>query len=152
MTHLRKSLGSKTFDAANALILLGLVFATVYPLWYIAAVSISDGTAVNRGDVKLWPIDITFEAYATVFRNQDIWRSYLNTIIYTGVGTAINLAATALCAYPLSWKDFFGNAFFTVFITITIPGCSLGRRTPLLPARTASSPTWTTLQCGPPAG
>lgn len=120
MKHLRKSIGSRTFDAVNTLLLLGIVFATVYPLWYIAVVSISDGTAVNRGDVAFWPIDVTFEAYATVFRNQDIWRSYLNTIVYTGVGTAINLAATALCAYPLSRKDFFGNGFFTVFITITM--------------------------------
>ena len=90
-TKMRRSPAARAFDALNIVILLAIVLATVYPLYYIAIVSISDGTAVNRGDVKLLPVDVTFEAYATVVKNPDIWRAYGNTLLYTVVGTAINL-------------------------------------------------------------
>jgi len=113
-------MGSLVFDTVNVIILLGLIAATLYPLWYIGIVSISDGTAVNRGDVKFLPIGVTFEAYATVLRNPDIWRSYLNTLIYTVSGTAVNLLFSSLCAFPLSRRDFYGNRFFTFFIALTM--------------------------------
>ncbi len=119
MKHTRTP-GSVAFDIVNAAILAALVFVTVYPLYYIGIVSISDGTAVNRGDVRFFPIDTTFEAYLTVFRNKDIWRAYGNTILYTTVGTAVNLLMTALCAYPLSRKDFYGNSLFTFIIALTM--------------------------------
>jgi putative aldouronate transport system permease protein len=117
---MKRSMGSLVFDTVNVIILLGLIVATLYPLWYIGIVSISEGTAVNRGDVKILPVGVTFEAYATVLRNPDIWRSYLNTLIYTVCGTAVNLAFSSLCAFPLSRKDFFGNRFFTFFIALTM--------------------------------
>lgn len=117
---MRRSLGSRAFDVLNVLILLAIVLITIYPLYYIAIVSISDGTAVNRGDVTIFPVGITFEAYATVFRNPDIWRAYGNTVLYTVVGTAINLILSSLCAYPLSRKDFYGRSFFTFFVALTM--------------------------------
>ena len=119
-TKMRRSIPARAFDALNIVILLAIVLATVYPLYYIAIVSISDGTAVNRGEVKLLPVDVTFEAYATVLKNPDIWRAYGNTLLYTVVGTAINLIMTALCAYPLSRKDFFGRPLFTFFVALTM--------------------------------
>ena len=33
------------------------------------------------------------------------WRSYANTFLYTITGTAVNLAMTLMCAYPLARKD-----------------------------------------------
>jgi len=116
----QKKLGSRAFDVANLIALAALVFVTIYPLYYIGIVSISDGTAVNRGDVRLLPVDPTFEAYLTVFRNKDIWRAYSNTIIYTVAGTLINLFFSSLCAYPLSRKDFYGRSVFTFIIALTM--------------------------------
>ena len=116
----QKKLGSRAFDVAHLIALAALVFVTIYPLYYIGIVSISDGTAVNRGDVRLLPVDPTFEAYLTVFRNKDIWRAYSNTIIYTVAGTLINLFFSSLCAYPLSRKDFYGRSVFTFIIALTM--------------------------------
>ncbi|OHE65044.1 MAG: sugar ABC transporter permease [Treponema sp. GWB1_62_6] len=116
----QKKLGSRAFDVANLIALAALVFVTIYPLYYIGIVSISDGTAVNRGDVRLLPVDPTFEAYLTVFRNKDIWRAYSSAIIYTVAGTLINLFFSSLCAYPLSRKDFYGRSVFTFIIALTM--------------------------------
>lgn len=114
------SIGSKTFDVINYIMLLLIAFITLYPMYYIFIVSISSGDFISRGLVNFIPRGITWEAYKLVFENKDIWRSYLNTITYTGVGTLINVMVTALCAFPLSRKDFYGRSFFTVLITITM--------------------------------
>ncbi|MDQ0896910.1 MULTISPECIES: carbohydrate ABC transporter permease [unclassified Paenibacillus] len=114
------SIGSKIFDNFNILFLLLLVFATLYPIYYILIVSISDGNLVTRGLIKWVPMDITFDAYKIVLSNPDIWRTYGNTLLYTTVGTTINVIMTALCAYPLSRKDFYGRGIFIFMVALTM--------------------------------
>ena len=43
-----------------------------------------------------------------------------NSVIYTLVGTIINLVMSSLCAYPLSRKEFSGRKFFTAMVTVTL--------------------------------
>lgn len=117
---MKKSLGSKVFDTFNVIFLLLLVIVTLYPLYYIFIVSVSNGNAVMRGDVTLFPVGFNWDTYALVFEDPAIIRSYGNTILYTVVGTMINLVCTSLCAYPLSKPDFYGKSFFTFFIVFTM--------------------------------
>jgi len=114
------SIGSLIFDIIIYLILIILVIAFLYPIYYIAVVSVSNGLYVMRGDVKLFPIGINIEAYKVVFSDASVIRSYSNTFLYTIVGTFINVSATALCAYPLSRSTLYGRQFFTIFIIITM--------------------------------
>lgn len=92
----------------------------LYPLIYIISASISDPTVVNSGNMWLFPKDITFEGYRVIFQNDSIWRGYMMTIIYTVLGTAINLAVTIPAAYALSRQDFYGRAFFTAMFVVTM--------------------------------
>lgn len=75
------------------------------PLINVVASSFSDAKAVNQGRVLFWPVDFTVEGYKAVFEYKGIWRSYANTFLYTIAGTAVNLAMTLICAYPLARKD-----------------------------------------------
>ncbi len=119
-TAIQQSTGYKIFNIVNYILLLFLVFITVYPMYHIFIVSISNGTFVSRGAVNFLPRGITFSAYKTVFDSSDIWRSYFNTILYTTVGTAINIVLSSMCAYPLSRKDFYGRGIFTFIIAFTM--------------------------------
>ncbi|MDO3412457.1 carbohydrate ABC transporter permease [Saccharibacillus sp. CPCC 101409] len=112
--------GSRLFDICNVLLMLLLMFATFYPLYYVLVVSLSDGHSVMRGDVAFWPKGFTLSTYQLIFDDVSIWRSYANTILYTVVGTTINVVCTAMCAYPLSKKSFYGRGFFTLMIVITM--------------------------------
>ena len=49
---------------------------------------------VNSGAMWLFPKEITWAGYQLVFENPKIWNGYLNTIVYTGIGTLLNLAVT----------------------------------------------------------
>ncbi|MGI6375453.1 MAG: carbohydrate ABC transporter permease [Anaerolineae bacterium] len=115
-----RSLRSQLFDVVNIVLMLVVVSVTLYPLYYVAIVSISDGNAVLRGNVSFYPIGINFQSYKLVFRTPTVIRALGNSVFYTTVGTAINLFMTALCAYPLARPRFSGKAFFTLMVTITM--------------------------------
>ncbi|MCS7461409.1 carbohydrate ABC transporter permease [Paenibacillus doosanensis] len=114
------TLASRLLDGVIIVLLLALVFVTLYPIYYIFIVSISDGSAVNRGDVKWIPHDVTIEAYKIIFKNKDIWHAYGNTLRYTVIGTAINVVFSAMCAFALSRKDMYGRNAFIFMIAFTM--------------------------------
>ncbi|GIO56882.1 sugar ABC transporter permease [Paenibacillus sp. SSG-1] len=103
----------------HTLLVLALI-AVLYPLLFVLAASISDPSKVLGGEVWLWPKGITFRGYEKVFQNNDILQGYGNTILYTVIGTAINIVMTILAAYPLSRKDLAGRGYFTAFFVFTM--------------------------------
>ena len=117
---IKESMGSRIFQA-SVYIIVGLVMiACLYPFYYIAIVSVSNGMDVMKGLVKLFPVGLNFESYKIVLKDPNIGRSYINTIVYTIVGTAGNILFTTLCAYPLSRKKFYGRNAFTMMIVFTM--------------------------------
>ena len=113
-------IGSRIFDFCNILFMLCLAFITLYPMYNIFIVSISSAEYIYAGAVSFIPKGNNFDAYRMVFKNDSIWRSFGNSILYTTVGTAINVVCSAMCAYPLSRKDFYGRGFFTLFVAVTM--------------------------------
>ncbi len=110
----------KAFDFVNLLIMLALLVIFVWPLWFVLIASISDPSQVWQGNVILFPKDITLDAYKEVIEYETIWSGYRNTIIYTLIGTTINMVLTVCGAYPLSRKDFVPRNFFMIIFMITM--------------------------------
>jgi putative aldouronate transport system permease protein len=108
------------FDMILALILSIVAIATVYPVLYIVVISFSDTASVVQNKVFLWPKGFNLDAYKEILASPRIPRAYMNTILYTGVGTAINLLMTAVAAYPLSRPGFFGRKYFMIGIVLTM--------------------------------
>lgn len=115
-----QSTGSKIFSIINYILLTVIGFIMFYPMFYVFIVSISSAEYINQGAISFWPKGINFEAYSRVFQNESIWTGYKNTILYTVVGTLINVVVTAMCAYPLSRRDFYGRGPITVIVTLTM--------------------------------
>ncbi|NMA96118.1 MAG: carbohydrate ABC transporter permease [Clostridiales bacterium] len=116
----------KSITSDSFFYLLVYIFAiialiiTLYPFLYIVAVSFSGSQAVYRGKVFLYPVDFTLEGYKQVLKQTGLWMAYSNTIFYVVVGTAFNLIATSLAAFPLSRKDFTSRSFLNFFIAFTM--------------------------------
>lgn len=119
-TAIRETKIDKMFKIFVYFCLTFALIVVLYPLIYIISASISNPTAVNSGEMWLYPIDVTFAGYNMIFQNSEIWRGYLNTIFYTGLGTLINLGVTIPAAYALSRKDFYGRGFFTAMFVLTM--------------------------------
>lgn len=115
-----QSRGDKTFDIINHLILILVTIAVFYPLYFIVIASFSDPAAVASGNVHILPKGFNLDGYAKVFENEKIWTGYGNSILYTVVGTAINLALTIMAAYGLSKKSLPGQGILMGLITFTM--------------------------------
>ena len=100
------SAGDKACIILVYVLLSAVMLIVLYPLIYIVSASFSDPQAVVSGKVMLWPVDVTLRGYKAVFRNPKILTGFMNSFIYMGVGTVVNLIMTMLCAYPLSRKEF----------------------------------------------
>jgi putative aldouronate transport system permease protein len=116
----RETSGDRIFLAVNAVFLAGALAVVAYPLLFILSASVSDPEAVYRGQVWLFPRGFTLEGYQRVFQNREIWTGYRNTLLYTGVGTLLNLAVTLPCAYALSRRDLAGRNFLMFLFTFTM--------------------------------
>ena len=109
----------KVFTVCNYVFLFLMMIITLYPLWLQFITSISHGLEVMKGGVTLLPRSPTLETYKTIVRGE-LFMYMRNTIVYTVVGTVINLAMSCLCAYPLARKTFSGRKFFTMLVTFTM--------------------------------
>jgi multiple sugar transport system permease protein/putative aldouronate transport system permease protein len=97
-----------------------LLVIIVYPLIYMVSSSFSSGRAVSSGRVVLLPVEPTLDGYHTVFSYKSVLLGYRNTILYTVVGTSLNVMMTLIAAFPLSRKNFQGRNFYMTLFIITM--------------------------------
>lgn len=117
---IHQSRSDRVFDGVNVFFLTVILCLTLYPLIYVLSASVSEPARVMNGEVFLLPQGFSATAYAKVFKNNDIWLGYGNTILYTLVGTAINLVMTFFGAYPLSKKDLWGRKVISLLLLFTM--------------------------------
>ena len=118
--RIRHSKDDKVFFAVSYFIVILLTLLVLYPLIYILSCSFSSPEAVSSGRVVLWPVEPSVAGYQRVFNNARVWTGYKNTLVYTGLGTCINVFMTLICAYPLARKKLPGKGFFTFLFTFTM--------------------------------
>lgn len=114
----QKSLQDRLFDASVYGIAIVMILMIVYPLWFIVIASFSDPADVANGNVWFWPEEWKLDGYIELLKQEMIWRSYLNTIIYTVVGTLIALAVNIPAGYALSRRDLFGRKWISFFYIV----------------------------------
>ena len=102
------------FDVCVTIIMILLVLCMAYPLYYTVIASFSEYEAIATGKVTFYPVGFNVNAYKHVFAYKDIWRGYLNTIIYTLLGTVLGLAVTIPVAYALSKEYYPMGKFFSM--------------------------------------
>ena len=110
----------KIFDVVNLVLMLVILVIFTWPLWFVCIASFSDPIAVNSGQVLLWPKDVVLDGYEMAFEHKELWIGYRNTIIYTVVGTLINLVLSVCFAYPLSRKNFKLKKVFMLMFVFTM--------------------------------
>jgi putative aldouronate transport system permease protein len=90
------------------------------PLLNVLSSSFSNPSLVAQGKIIFWPEQWTLQSYAKVFANNSVWSGYGNTLLYTALGTCINLVLTVLAAYPLSRIDLKGGKIILGLLIFTM--------------------------------
>lgn len=101
-------------------VVLIIVLLVLYPLYYVVIASVSDPYEVYAGKTFLLPSKFTLEGYQKVFQEQSIAGGYLNSILYTIVGTIISTVLVISTAYPLSRTEMPGRKAIMIFYLITM--------------------------------
>jgi putative aldouronate transport system permease protein len=141
---IKDSQGDKVFNIVNNIFAFLLFIIVLYPLVYVLSASFSSPNALISGKVWLLPVEFSIAGYKAVIEYKSIWIGYANSLLYTVVGTVINVVMTIAAAYPLSRKDFRGKnvimmvfAFTMIFSGGMIPTYLLVRNLNMLNTRWA---------------
>ena len=110
----------KLFDIIITIIMGIIAVLFLLPFLNVLACSFSSADKVVAGEVGLIPVDFSLDGYKQVFANESLTRGFLNSLLYTFLGTLIQVTLQMLCAYPLSRKDFKGRKFLNIFLTLTM--------------------------------
>ncbi|MBR4291608.1 MAG: carbohydrate ABC transporter permease [Oscillospiraceae bacterium] len=106
------------FKIVSYTMLTMFALCCLYPFVYVLSASISGQSAVDYGEIILFPKDIQFEAFSRMFNDNMFWNAYSNTLFLTFYGTVWSLFVAILGAYALSKKRLLfrrGLNFFLVF-------------------------------------
>lgn len=118
----RRSFGKKekAFDAVVIILVAIIALITLFPLLNVLAASFSSADKIVAGEVGIFPIGFTLDGYKLIFENKEIWSGFLNSLLYTFIGTVIQVTCQMLCAYPLSRKDFKGRKIINLILVLTM--------------------------------
>ncbi|MDE7300495.1 MAG: carbohydrate ABC transporter permease [Lachnospiraceae bacterium] len=114
----KTKMGDRVFYIINGVILGLLALIVLYPLYFIIIASISDPDAVLAGKVVLAPSQLTFTGFEKIIERTDVWRGYLNTIIYTVITVVLSLIVTIPAGWALSRKTLPGKKLLMVYFII----------------------------------
>ena len=119
---IKESKGYKVFTVFNTLIMIFIAFVTLYPFLYLVSQSFTSEQAIFEGHTGLIPEGFNIKTYIYVITRNDyeFLKYYLNTIIYTLIGTVLSLFFSCMLAYPLSKTNLRINKFLSPFVIFTM--------------------------------
>jgi putative aldouronate transport system permease protein len=113
------ALGDRVFRALVILILLGVAVIVLVPMMNLLARSLSDpGRVSELKGLDVLPRGFSLIVYKVLAGNRNFLTSILNSLYITAVGTAINLAATAMAAYALTRPTLPGRRLFLLLVIV----------------------------------
>ena len=114
------SMSNRIFYVFNTVFWIVFMFIILYPLYLVCIASVSDPDAIVRGEVIWHPVDFSLIGYSAVLKYKELWSSYVNSILYTGVGICISIIVTLAAAYTLSRRSFPGKTLISLYFIITM--------------------------------
>ena len=118
MTNSKKA---KRFQFWINVVLILITLSIILPFVLVFISSLTDENTLIRNGYSFFPEKFSFYAYSYIIRQgEKILRAYGITVFVTIVGTAANLAMSALLAYPLSIKKLPYRRAITFFVFFTM--------------------------------
>jgi len=121
MRH-KQSISRKIFILFNTILLAGITILSVIPFIHLLSISLSSNTAASAGEVRLWPVGFTFDAYIYLGEKVEFFRSLWVSVKRVVLGTIVNLFLVFITAYPLSKSNdrFKFRTLYVWFFAITM--------------------------------
>ncbi|MEA4889543.1 MAG: carbohydrate ABC transporter permease [Clostridiaceae bacterium] len=116
-----KNIGDLAFDILNLIFMLGLIFVTLYPLYYVLCASLSDNTyLVAHPGVLFWPHGFTLGAYRMTFEHPLILSGYRNILFILAAALPLNIIMTLFCGFFMASKGVLFKKIIVIFMMFTM--------------------------------
>ena len=108
-------------DVIIAVVLLGVAFCCILPLWHVLMASLSDGKRLLAHEGVLWAPagSLNLEGFKLLFKDASIMKGYGNTLLYVVGATTFGMTINILGGYVLSRKTRL-KPFLSIFIMFTM--------------------------------
>ncbi|HML46574.1 MAG TPA: carbohydrate ABC transporter permease [Clostridia bacterium] len=110
--------GSRLADGLIYLIAAVSALVTLYPIYYVLILSLSEPFYAATMRVYWWPKGFFLGGYAEIFQDSRLWLSYRNTLVYASSQTLLMLFTCSTAAYALSSKHLAGRRLVNAFLLI----------------------------------
>lgn len=119
---LRKSPGDKTFDTANAVLLVLFCITILYPFMRQITLSLSTAEEAMKIGFKAFPRPgaMSLASYGRILQTPAIGNAYYWTILRTAVGTGLTVSVTMMMGYPLAKRYLPLRTCWTIFVLVTM--------------------------------
>lgn len=101
MIH-KQSISRKLFVVFNTLLLTFITLLGIIPFIHLLSISLSSNTAAMSGEVSLWPVGFSTDAYVYLGEKVEFFRSLWVSVQRVVLGTAVNMFLVFITAFPLA--------------------------------------------------
>ncbi len=116
----RLSAGDVLFNIFNYLFFGLFTLACLFPFYYIFINTISDNELVKSGLINFVPQGVNIDNYVSMLKVNDIGKSFVVSLTRTVIGTALMVAASAICGYLVTKEQMWHRRFWYRFLIITM--------------------------------
>ncbi len=108
------------FPLVNTIVLIVLMFVTLYPVLNTVAISFNDGIDAVRGGIGLWPRVFSVEAYKSLLSDKLTYNAFGISVARTVITTLLNIFLTSMLAFALSRKEYVLRKPITFLVVMTM--------------------------------
>ena len=118
--RIRMSMSDRLLSVVVHVVLGFILIIVFFPLMHVVAASLSSPAAVAAGKVSIWPVEFSFLGYGAVFKYSIIMVGYRNSLVYTALGTLVNVGMCLIAAFPFALRDLPFRGALLRFFTFTM--------------------------------
>ena len=108
------------FPICNTLVLILIMFITLYPVLNTVAYSFNEAMDAVKGGIGIWPRKFSTDAYASIIKDPAVYKAFGVSVSKTVVTTLLNLFLTTMVSYALSRKEYVLRRFITTLMVLTM--------------------------------
>ena len=108
------------FPIVNTIILVLLMFVTLYPVINTVAYSLNDGTDALKAGITLWPRVWSTKSYQSILSDPAVYQAAWISASKTVIITLLNLFWTSMLSYALTRKEYVLRKVITTMLVLTM--------------------------------
>ncbi|TBL76045.1 carbohydrate ABC transporter permease [Paenibacillus thalictri] len=112
--------GDRTVDIIINIVIFAALALCLIPFLHILSISLSSNRAIMSGEVTIYPIELSMQAFKKVLEDVSMIRSMGFTVALTMLYTVSCMFMSVIAAYPLTKPNLRGRKFFMLLIVVTM--------------------------------